>query len=276
MEIPMSTVAERTEQELNAILAQYAAGEAEVVREFFSREHTLEQYADMLRRQMGREIFCVNWLDRMARMGEELERSVERHRYVDLLEQIAEEVKHYTVLADVAEWVLGRKLTAEEAREYEVYAAPDPTIAREQHYNPRLPEANAMLDLRWRLRIDNRTEFSDEVMRLSEGGGGGAFLEASQLRGDEFRERLAAAMKIIVKDELDHGPGRVPGFVSTYVMTEADREAACQLLRQIMAQHLRVRNEIYGHPLSPERLAAIDRGEIEPLRIHREPATATA
>jgi hypothetical protein len=31
-----------------------------------------------------------------------------------------------------------------------------------------------------------------------------------------------------------------------------------------MAQHLRLRNEIYGFPLSEERLAAIARGEIGP------------
>ena len=272
----MGELAERAERELNAILAQYTAGEAEVVREFFARTHTAEEYADMLRRQMGREVFCVGWLDKAARMGAELERTVERHQFAEMLEQIAEEVKHYTVLADVADSVLGRKLTAEEAREYEVYAAPDPSMPRERHHNPRLPEANAMLDLLWRFRIENPTEFSDEVMHLPEGGGGGSFVEASGLSGDDFRDRFAAAMRIIVADELDHGPRRVPGFVANYVKGAADLDLATRLLREIMAQHLRVRNEIYGYSLSPERLAAIDRGEIEPLHISGVPAPASA
>ena len=72
---PRESLAERAERELNDVLARFAAGEAEVVRTFFAREHTRDEYADMLRRQMGREIFCVEWLDRANRMGQELERS---------------------------------------------------------------------------------------------------------------------------------------------------------------------------------------------------------
>ncbi len=270
----MDELAARAERELNAILAQYTAGEAETVRAFFAQPHTAEEYADMLCRQMGREVFCVAWLPRAGRMAAELERSVDRHRFAGMLEQIAEEVKHYAVLADVADWVLGRKLTAEEARAYEIYAAPDPELPREAHHNPRLPEANAMVELLWRFRIENPTEFSDEVMHLSEGGGGAAFLEASRLSGDEFRERFATAMRTIAVDELDHGPRRVPGFVANYVHTEADLALAKRLLREIMAQHLRVRNEIFGYSLSPERLAAIDRGEIEPWSMAAVTAAA--
>ncbi|HEY7060003.1 MAG TPA: hypothetical protein VII06_00880 [Chloroflexota bacterium] len=263
----MTELADRAERELNAILAQYTAGEAEVVRAYFERPHTPDEYADMLRRQMGREIFCVAWLEGTARMAAEVERSTERHHFAALLKQIAEEVKHYVLLADVAEWVLGRPLGGEEARAYEVYAAPNPSLPRERHHNPRLPEANAMIDLLWRFRIENPSEFSDEVMHLSEGGGGAAFLEASRLTGDEFRERFAAAMRAIAEDELEHGPLRVRGFVAHYVHGEADLALATRLLREVMAQHLRVRNEIYGYPLSPERLAAIDRGAIEPWQM---------
>ncbi len=270
------SLAERAERELNEILACFAAGEAEVVRAYFACEHTPTEHVDLLRRQMGREVFCVAWLHRAARMGENLERSVERHAFAALLEQIAEEVEHYTVLADLAEWVLGRKLTAEEAREYEVYAAIDPELPLERHYNPRLPEANRMLDVLYRFRNEYRSEFSDEVMRLTEGGGGGSFTEASRLRGDEFRERFAKVMGRIVEDEVEHGPLRVRGFARNWVRDEADLELAKRLLREFMTQHLRVRNEIYGYPLSAERLAAIDRGEIEPWELPVPVEAATA
>src|SRR4051794_21991986 len=83
-------------RELNDILARYAAGEAEVVRTYFATEHTPEEHVRMLRRQMGREVFCVQWLQRAARMGDDLERGVDRHAFAELLEQIAEEVEHYT------------------------------------------------------------------------------------------------------------------------------------------------------------------------------------
>src|SRR5262249_59912382 len=124
---------------------------------------------------------------------------------VDLLEQIHDEVSHYAVLADLAEWLIGRKLTAEEAREYEVWAHYNPDLPLERQYNPRLPEANAMLDVLARFRAENPPAFADEVMRLTEGGGGGSFSEASRLQGDEFKERFARAMGKIVDDELGQG-----------------------------------------------------------------------
>jgi hypothetical protein len=270
------SLAERAERELNDILARYAAGEAEVVRSYFAREHTPDENVRMLRRQMGREVFCVQWLQRAARMSDDLERGVDRHAFAELLEQIHEEVEHYTVLADLAEWVLGRKLTAAEAREYEVFVPIDAERPLEQHYNPRLPEANAMVDVLYRFRNEYRSEFSDEVMRLTEGGGGGSFTEASRLSGDEFRDRFAKVMGRIVEDEVEHGPLRVRGFARNWVRDEADLALAKRLLREFMVQHVRVRNEIYGNPLSEERLAAIDRGEIEPWELPVPAETAHA
>src|SRR4051812_18819847 len=117
----MESLAERAERELSEILARYAAGEGEVVHAFFERSHTIDEYADMLRRQMGREFIGVHWLERAAKMGREIERSVDRHTLADFLAQLTDEVNHYVALADLAEWLLGRRLTAEEAREYEVY-----------------------------------------------------------------------------------------------------------------------------------------------------------
>jgi hypothetical protein len=260
----MESLGELAERELNQILAQYTAGEAEVVREYFARPHGRDEYLDILTRHMGRELFPVNGLAHAASLVPELERGVDRHRFLDTLAGIAAEFGHYTLVADVAEWLAGRPLTAAEARQYEVFAAPNPNLPREQQYNPRMPDANAMLDLLWRYRDDGPSEFADEVRRLTEGGGGAAFLEGGRLSGDEFRDRYAAAMRAIAAEELDHGPHRVPGFVAKYVRSEADLARAAAQLRELMAQHLRVRNEMFAYPLSPERLAAIDRGEIEP------------
>src|SRR5207302_1178706 len=44
VEEQMESLAERAERELNDILARFAAGEAEVVRIFFQREHTAAEY----------------------------------------------------------------------------------------------------------------------------------------------------------------------------------------------------------------------------------------
>jgi len=90
------------------------------------------------------------------------------------------------------------------------------------------------------------------------------------LQGDPFKDRLGAAMRRILQDEIHHGPERIDGFARDWVQTAEDAKIATDWLRRIMHQHLRVRNEIWRNPLSAERLAAIDRGEIAPYKM---PAT---
>lgn len=262
----MESLTERAEARLLDVIARFTAGEAEVVREFFAREHTTEEYLDALLRQMGRELQTRQRLGRAMRMNDELERTVDRHALVDILSHIADETKHYALLADVAESLIGRKLTPDEAMKYEVNAA-DPADPRESLRHPLLPEATKMLELTFDARAEHGQEFATAVLRLSEGGGGGAFVVASELSGSDFRRELAAAMRTIVRDELEHGPGRVHGFVQEHADDEAALDLAASLLTEYMYQHLRLRNEIWGNPLSEERLAAIRRGEITPMPV---------
>jgi hypothetical protein len=269
----MESLAERAEARLLDVIARFTAGEAEVVQAFFAREHTTEEYLDALLRQMGRELQTRQRLGRAMQMNEGLERTVDRHDLVEMLEHIADETRHYTLLADVAEGLIGRKLTAEEAMRYEINSMVDPNATPEALRHPLLPEASAMMLLTRELRAREGPAFANAVLRLSEGGGGGAFQVAAELTGSPFREQLAAAMLLIVRDELGHGPGRVRGFVEQSVQDEATLERAEALLAEYMWQHLRLRNEIWGNPLPEERLAAIRRGEIAPLAVG---AAATA
>jgi len=267
----MATLEQRAADELRAIVEQYAAGEAEVVRAYFEQPHSMDDHVDVLLRQMGREIQTANWLNRAQHMLDELEVTVDRHALADILEQIAEETEHYVLLADLAEWAAGRKLGRDDLRRYEVYARWDPMAPPDKLSNAHLPEANRMLEVGHAMMDEVGYELGNEIGRLSEGGGGGAFIECTRLTGDEFRERLAAAMARIVKDEMHHGPERIDGFARNWIRSEDDLTTAARWLRTFMAQHLRVRNEIWRYSLPPERLAAIDRGEVTPA-----PTFATA
>ncbi len=258
-------LAERAEVELNAIIAQYAAGEAEVVRAYFERPHTPKENLDALLRQMGREIQAANRLRPAAEMFDRLEVTVDRHDFADYLEHIAEEAEHYAILADLAEWVAGRKLAANEARRYEVYARWVPGQGEEKETNSLLPEANRHMEVSRALVAELGFALADPLSRLSEGGGGGSYIECMRLSGDEFRDRLAVAMRRILQDEIHHGPKRVHGFARDWVKTAEDVDTATRWLRAYMAQHLRMRNEIWNYPLTPERLEAIDRGEVAPF-----------
>ncbi|HEY3118135.1 MAG TPA: hypothetical protein VGK54_15435 [Chloroflexota bacterium] len=253
---------ERAIQELKAIVDQYAAGEASVVRAYFEQPHTSEDHVEVLVRQCGREIQTADALHKTVKMLDQLDGSVDRHEFSDLVTKIAEETTHYVLLADLAEWVAERKLSAEELHRYEVHAAPDPGLPAAKNSNVRLPEANKMLEVGRQVTAAMGYERGRACIGLSEGGGGGAFIECARLSGDEYKDRLAQAMRRILKDELRHGPEGVEAFAETWVKSESDLADATQWLRRFMSQHLRVRNEIWGYPLSPERLEAADRGDL--------------
>lgn len=255
---------ERAQTALRSIIDRYTAGEAEVVRVFFSHPKTTEEYLDMVLRQIGREVQIAHWLPKAGPMGEKLERGVGRWQLYEALEHMADEIKHYALLADVAEWLAGRRLSAEELRRYEVNAFWDPEVDEKYLHNPLLPEAAKMVDVTRALLTDYEPAFWKGIVQLSEGGGGGAFIEASRVGADEFQRRLAQAMGQIVADELRHGAEHIEEFVEHHIRADSDLERAERALTAVMAQHLRVRNEIYGFPLSEERLAAIARGEIGP------------
>jgi len=271
----MTTLAlkERAKATLRSIIDQYTSGEAEVVRVFFSRPRTNEEYLDATLRQMGREAIAAHWLHRLGPMGDRLEHDVRRWELYGTLQHMADEIKHYALLADLAEWVAGRTLAAEDLRRYEAHPFWEPGIPDRYLFPPLLPEAARMVEVTRQLTQELGAELLKSVAELSEGGGGGAFIEASRAGGDEFQRRYAAAMKKIVADEMRHGPEKVDGFVDARIRTEADLARAAGALTAIMAQHLRVRNEIYGFPLSEERLAAIARGEVgPPPRVAEEAA----
>lgn len=268
---------ERAKATLRGIIAQYTSGEAEVVRAFFSRPRTKEEYLNVTLRQMGREAIAAHWLHRLGPMGDQLEYGVGRWELYGKLQHMADEIKHYALLADVAEWVAGRKLSGEELRRYETHPLWEAGIPEKYLAPPLLPEAAKMVAVTQQLMKDHGSDFLKEVAELSEGGGGGAFIEASRAQADEFQRRYAAAMTKIVADEMRHGPEKIDGFVEGMIRTEADLTRAAQALTAIMVQHLRVRNEIYGFPLSEQRLAAIDRGEVgPPPSMPKETASVSA
>jgi len=138
-------------------------------------------------------------------------------------------------LADLAEWVAGRKLSAEEALRYEVYARWVPGQGETKGTNPLLPEANRQMEVSRALVAALGYELGGSISRLSEGGGGGAYVECMRLTGDEFRERLAAAMRRILQDEIHHGRARVHGFAREWIKSDEDVATATRWLRAYMA-----------------------------------------
>ncbi len=255
---------ERAANELRRVVDQYAAGEAEVIRAYFEQPHTNDDHVEVLLKQIGREIQGRNSIEQMVSMSRDLERGVDRHDYARYLKESAEEAEHYVLLADIAEWLADGKLPADTLLGYEVIARYSPDLPETLMYNRRLPDACRNVDVGRAIVEALGLERGRALMHLAEGGGGGAFVECARLQGDEFRDRLSAAMRSIVRDEMGHGPARVDGYARHWVHSEEELREDCRHLKAFMAAHLRVRNEIWGYPLKEERLAAIDAGDVAP------------
>jgi len=115
-----------------------------------------------------------------------------------------------------------------------------------------------MVDVSRELQETMSEQMRRGIGTIAEGGGGAAFIEGSRQGGDEFRDRFAKVMAEITEDEMHHGPEQVQHFVSSHIHTEQDLDLAAAGLTRFMAQHLRVRNEIYGNPLSEAELRSYD------------------
>jgi hypothetical protein len=246
------------------IVTRYAAAEAEVVRAFFSQPHTPEEYLDVVLRQAGREAHPALQMTRALRMLDEMERTIDRHELRHQMEHMADEIKHYTLMADLAEELVGHKLPREELLKYWVFALYDPMLPRERMYNDLLPEANAALDFNRRLIEEFGWERGRPLTRLAEGGGGGAFVEATLHHADHFQQRFGETMGEIYKDEVGHGPGQIHDYAWTRIQSAEQLEGEERWLTEFLQHHLRIRNEIFRYPLSKERMEAIDRGEVPP------------
>jgi hypothetical protein len=256
-----SNLKERAYRELMAIVERYSEAEASVVRAYFAKPHTNEEHIEVLLKQMGREIQGRQWADAVVPMARDLERGVDRHDYVTYLRENAEEAEHYTLLADIAEWLNGGPLPADRLLGYEVVARYDPNLPEWIVFKSKLPEAIRNVEVGREIVAALGQQRGRELMHLAEGGGGGAFVEAAKLQGDEFKDRLAAAMRKIAHDEMGHGPGRVEGYVQERINTEEELEQDKRWLDAFMMAHFRVRNEIWGYPLSDDQIAAVQRGE---------------
>jgi hypothetical protein len=251
---------ERAFRDLMAIVERYSEAEASVVRAYFAGPHTNEEHIEVLLKQMGREIQGRQWADAVIPMARDLERGVDRHDYVKYLRENAEEAEHYTLLADIAEWLNDGPLPADRLLGYEVVGRYDPHLDPSLLYNPKLPEAARNVDVGKEIVAALGRERAHDLMHLAEGGGGGAFVEAAKLQGDPFKDRLGAAMRKIAHDEMGHGPARVEGYVQERINTEDELEQDKHWLDAFMMAHFRVRNEIWGNPLSEEQIAAVQRG----------------
>ncbi|MBI2371880.1 MAG: hypothetical protein HYV08_16895 [Deltaproteobacteria bacterium] len=252
--------AEQIARELRDLVARYGAGEAEIARAYFSRPRTTQQEVTWLTIQAGRELSRVFQLwdaiaGRIGRLGEELD----RHELEALLKKLLEETRHFNLFTDILEWLRGEPVRMAELRRYDFFR-PEPAAPNNSE-NVRLAEINQEID-----KLDEPWAELVKDQGLLEGGGCGLFYAASQISGGELEERVARAMRVVLEDELRHGPLQVDE-VAGRVRTPEELEKVKAYTRLRGDQRLRWRNQQFSYPLSDARIREIQAGKIDPLDL---------
>lgn len=237
----------RRMQALADVVSPLWAGEAEITRGYFEgRDRSRESDLFWLRAQAFKETRHLR--DLPAPLQQEYWKTGRIAVHPDgerAAEILAEEMKHFGLLA-----ALIRRLTGREV-------APDELHGLEE--DRRLQA----------LRADFRRsggELERAAVTFTEGGGGSMYTVLARLSGSDFDRAIAAAFREIHRDEVIHGPMQIHR-IARHARSPDDWERCGRIAAAICRQRLRMRNEMFGRPLSALRLEEIEAGKVEPWPI---------
>ena len=226
-----------TEQYLIDVAYPYWEAEAEIARRFFRAKPTAEQHIYWLKAQLWKELHPVDGyfsglhreLANLVEMFPEVDRTVDRHHYHGLMEQMVQEFNHYVLQADIMEYLLGRKIAAEDTNQ--------------------LPQEKALGELRRSLVAGSPVEKA--AVLVTEGGGARLFREGRKLKGSVLERKIAAAMEVIYQDEKNHYRAAAREAAEA-VANKRDLKAMKRAIERVSLQRVHMRNEMFQYPLSAD------------------------
>ena len=227
----------QTKQYLIDVAYPYWEAEAEIARRFFRGKPTREQHIYWLKAQLWKELHPVDGyfsglhreLANLVELFPEVDRTVDRHRYHGLMEQLVQEFNHYVLLADILEYLLGRKIGADDTFQ--------------------LPEEKALGELRRSLVSGSAVEKA--AVLVTEGGGARLFREGRKLKGSVLERKIAAAMDVVYQDEKSHYRVAAREAASA-VANKRELKAMKRAIERVSLQRVHMRNEMFQYPLSAE------------------------
>ncbi len=249
-------------ERLVAAAAPYWAGEAEVVRTYWTAPmRTTETDLLWLERQCFKEFWGTgaNKYDRggafagvmkylLGRQAE-IDRGFPRGEVLDVLEGLKAEFSHYCAFADVYDAIRPAATPPINPEALSSWPAEDALAALRHGHQDR----HGMVGLR--------------ACNFTEGGYCSLFDEGRKLEGSGgVEDKIAAACAAVYEDEFDH---MLRGIVDIGAegFTAEDWALMRSLVVDQLRHRIRMRNEQFSFPLPEARIAAIFRGEIEPARF---------
>jgi hypothetical protein len=233
-------MARSIEQQLIATALPYWEAEGEIARRFFARAGR-DDHIFYLRAQLWKELNPVDGyfnglhreLARLVEMFPRVGKDIDRHDFHYLLMQLTQEFNHFVVLADILEFLLGRKIRPADLIQ--------------------LPEEKRLGDLRRRL-VKSGNPVARAAVGLTEGGGARLFRAGARLKGSKLNRMTAAAMRVIYDDEKDHY-AEAAKEAARAVKTKRDLAAMKQALAAVSAQRVAMRNEMFRAPMTKAEIA---------------------
>ena len=228
-----------TERSLIDIAYPYWETEAAIARKFFGRARSKEEHIYWLKAQLWKELHPVDGyfsglhqeLRKLVEIFPEVDKTIDRHHYHYLMEQMVQEFNHYVLQADILEYLLGHRI------------GPEDTF--------QLEEEKRLGDLRRRYVAGSDVERA--AVLVTEGGGARLFREGRKLKGSPLARRIAAAMDVIYRDEKDHYK-EAARQAAGYVRTRGDLAVMAKAIRAISLQRVRMRNEMFQMGLTDRQL----------------------
>ncbi|MDQ5850024.1 MAG: hypothetical protein M3544_13790 [Pseudomonadota bacterium] len=247
------------------------AGEAEVVRTYFSSpKRNLQTDLLWLQRQCFKEFWgsgvgkydrggvVPGQLKRIAQKVHEIDVTMNRHDFLDVLEGIKAELSHYCAFADLHDAIRPAGAPKIDPNKLEPW-----------------PEEDALTALRYQHQSEHGA-LGMRACKLTEGGYCTLFSEGMALRGKPGVEgRIAEACAKVYDDEFEHMLAGIAG-IAEESLKESDWKLLQSLAAQQLKQRIRMRNAQFSQPLSEERIQAIYGGDIRPLAFDYEKAKLAA
>jgi hypothetical protein len=231
---------EDVERELIRTARPYWEAEAAIVRRFFNSEPTREDHIFWLKAQLWKELHPVDGyftglqkeLNNLAASFSEIDKTIERHRYHSLLEQLTQEFNHYVLMADVLEYLLGHPVSAEDTFQ--------------------LPQEKKLGDMR-RGYANSGSAVDRAAVLVTEGGGARMFREGRKLKGGRLEKMIARAMEVVYQDEKNHYKDAARGAARA-VRIKHDLARMKKAVREVSLQRVYMRNEMFKQPLTNDEI----------------------
>jgi hypothetical protein len=247
------------------------AGEAEVVRTYWtSAKRTLQTDLLWLQRQCFKEFWgsgvgkydrggvVPGQLKRITEKVHEVDVTMDRHDFLDVLEGIKAEFSHYCAFADLHDAIRPAGAPRIDPNKLEPW-----------------PEEDALTALRYRHQAEHGA-LGMRACKLTEGGYCTLFSEGMALRGKPGIEgRIAEACAKVYDDEFEHMLAGIAGIAEEN-LKESDWKLLQSLAAEQLRQRIRMRNAQFSQPLSEQRIQAIYGGDIRPLAFDYEKAKLAA